>query len=139
MSSPRWQHTHFIRIVSPSRYCAVTSPLHYSMTITRGRSVRLIVGVWTLALLYALPQLLAHTYAHLRPASRLSACPSGERSNSRGNDRSWGGGEEGKASSRLPLLQPGCCSSARGAQQGHLHLCMGQPLLIQSYGHNIAL
>lgn len=60
-----------------SRYCAVTSPLHYSMTITRGRSVRLIVGVWTLALLYALPQLLAHTHAHLRPASRLSACPSG--------------------------------------------------------------
>ena len=62
----------------PTRYCAVTSPLHYSMTITRGRSVRLIVGVWTLALLYALPQLLAHTYAHARPASRLSACPSGK-------------------------------------------------------------
>lgn len=60
------------------RYCAVTSPLHYSMTITRGRSVRLIVGVWTLALLYALPQLLAHTHAHLHPASRLSACPSGK-------------------------------------------------------------
>ncbi|XP_045102145.1 beta-3 adrenergic receptor-like [Portunus trituberculatus] len=67
-----------VLLIAVDRYCAVTSPLHYSMTITRGRSVRLIVGVWTLALLYALPQLLAHTYAHLRPASRLSACPSGQ-------------------------------------------------------------
>ncbi|KAG7162846.1 Alpha-1A adrenergic receptor-like 2 [Homarus americanus] len=67
-----------VLLIAVDRYCAVTSPLHYSMTITRGRSVRLIVGVWMLALLYSLPQILAHTHAHLRPASRLAACPPGQ-------------------------------------------------------------
>ncbi|KAK8745390.1 hypothetical protein OTU49_000165 [Cherax quadricarinatus] len=67
-----------VLLIAVDRYCAVTSPLHYSMTITRGRSVRLILGVWMLALLYALPQLLAHTHAHLHPASRLSSCPDGQ-------------------------------------------------------------
>ncbi|XP_066971731.1 beta-1 adrenergic receptor-like [Macrobrachium rosenbergii] len=66
-----------VLLIAVDRYCAVTSPLHYSMTITRGRSVRLIVGVWTLALFYALPLLLAHAHPQTRPASRLSACPPG--------------------------------------------------------------
>lgn len=67
-----------VLLIAVDRHCAVTSPLHYSMTITRGRSVRLILGVWSLAALYALPQLLTYTHAYSQPASRLSVCPSGK-------------------------------------------------------------
>ncbi|ROT69615.1 putative G-protein coupled receptor [Penaeus vannamei] len=46
-----------VLLIAVDRHCAVTSPLHYSMTITRGR-------------------LLTYTHAYSQPASRLSVCPS---------------------------------------------------------------
>ncbi|CAL4086267.1 unnamed protein product [Meganyctiphanes norvegica] len=65
-----------VLLIAVDRYCAVTSPLHYSMTITRGRSVRLIVGVWLIAMLYALPQLLAPSPKH--KDYRPPMCPHGD-------------------------------------------------------------
>lgn len=43
--------------VSLDRYCAVVTPLHYQMRITKRRSVLMIAAVWVLAVLVSLPPL----------------------------------------------------------------------------------
>lgn len=48
-------------LIATDRYYAVTSPLHYSMTITRGRSQVMIVVAWFCGIILSLPHLLLCT------------------------------------------------------------------------------
>ncbi|XP_077534038.1 uncharacterized protein LOC144146009 [Haemaphysalis longicornis] len=47
-----------ILLIAVDRNCAVNSPLHYSMTITKKRTSGLIVSTWAFAVLISLPPLL---------------------------------------------------------------------------------
>nr|XP_037269666.1 LOW QUALITY PROTEIN: G-protein coupled receptor 161-like [Rhipicephalus microplus] len=46
-----------ILLIAVDRNCAVNSPLHYSMTITKKRTVGLIVSTWVFAVLLSVPPL----------------------------------------------------------------------------------
>ncbi|KAL1420817.1 hypothetical protein MTO96_023673 [Rhipicephalus appendiculatus] len=46
-----------ILLIAVDRNCAVNSPLHYSMTITKKRTSGLIVSTWLFAIVIALPPL----------------------------------------------------------------------------------
>lgn len=59
-------------IISLDRYCAVVTPLHYSMTITPCKSMMMIFFVWLLALCSAFPPLVG--WSHYEYQKDKSAC-----------------------------------------------------------------
>lgn len=54
-------------VISIDRYCAVISPLHYSMRITIQRATLMIIGVWVLAIVSALPPLVGWNHFEYQP------------------------------------------------------------------------
>lgn len=54
-------------VISIDRYCAVITPLHYNMRITMQRATLMIVGVWFLAIVAALPPLMGWNHFEYQP------------------------------------------------------------------------
>ena len=54
-------------VISIDRYCAVITPLHYNMRITMQRATLMIIGVWFLATVSALPPLMGWNHFEYQP------------------------------------------------------------------------